>query len=49
MDALEAALCGIGAVLRLGAGRSLRHHFGEVMIILEFAAAHGGRTVARPV
>jgi hypothetical protein len=35
----------------LGPGEvpSLRHHFGEVMIILGLTAAHGDRTDARPV
>lgn len=45
----SAASCGIRAVLRLSAGRSLRHHFMEVVIILEFAAVQVGQSVARPV
>ena len=45
----SAASCGVGAVLRLSAGRPLSHHFGEVMITLDAAAVHGGRTVAMPV
>jgi hypothetical protein len=49
MDALGAALCGTGVVLALGAGCSLRHHFGEVMIILKLAAVHDSGTVARSV
>ena len=49
MDALESPRLAASERLGLGAGPSLRHHFGELVIILHFAAAHGDRTVPMPV
>src|SRR3984893_14511459 len=48
MDALEWPRRAASELLGLRAGRSLRHHFREVTIILDYAAAQEGRTVARP-
>ena len=48
MDALEWPRRAASELLGLRVGRSLRHHFREVTIILDYAAAQAGRTVARP-
>ena len=48
MDALEWPRLAASELLGLRADRSLRHHFREVTIILDYAAAQEGRTVARP-
>lgn len=50
MDALEAPPHAASELsLRASEDRSLRHRFGEVMIIFSAAPAHGGRTFPRLV